>query len=235
MLKIILEPNTHKYYNTDTNEEYTSVSAVLDSIKQPFDTELHAARVAKREGLDPEYVKSVWADKTITACNQGSNEHNALENFFKNGTIEPKFKKLINNIDSIVKVFDNRYSKHKILSEKIVYSDKFKVAGTVDLILEFNKYFIIIDFKTNEKFDFYNKYNEKLLKPVEYLDNCKFNVYALQLSLYAYMLENTLNKPCKNLLILYIKRNHTITPININYLKHQADDILWMKQTSGTI
>jgi hypothetical protein len=229
MNKIILDEKTHRYYNTQTNEEYISVSAVLEKIKKPFDTDYHANRVGKRDGIDPEYIKSVWADKTVAACDQGSAEHNALELYFKEGIIDKNYDKLITNISNIVDSFNDKYYKHTVHSEKIVYSDEFKVAGTVDLILEFNKYFLILDFKTNEKFDFSNKYNEKLLSPVEYFDNCKFNVYALQLSLYAHMLENSINKPCKTLLILYIKRNHSILPINVNYLKYQAQQLLWMK------
>ena len=76
----------------------------------------------------------------------------------------------------------------KVYSEELVWVDEYKVAGTADLIIEHNDYeFSVGDFKTNKSIDFCSKYGDRLLDPVSHLSDCNYNIYSLQLSLYAYL------------------------------------------------
>ncbi len=40
----------HRYIDEDTGEQFTSVTQIIDQYKQPFDSEYHSARIAKRDG-----------------------------------------------------------------------------------------------------------------------------------------------------------------------------------------
>ena len=95
----------------------------------------------------------------------------------------------------------------KVYSEIIVFEDKYLVSGMIDLLLvHSDKRFVIIDWKTNKhdiKFEagYYKRDDEqqtlnqwvskteKFLAPLDSLDYCNGNTYAMQLSTYARLVE----------------------------------------------
>jgi hypothetical protein len=81
-----------------------------------------------------------------------------------------------------------------------------------------NGEFTIGDFKTNKKFRFSSPFGERMLEPVDHLHNCEFNVYALQLSMYAYMYEKQTGKKCRKCVIFYLK-DDAFRAYHVNYLK----------------
>jgi hypothetical protein len=67
------------------------------------------------------------------------------------------------------------------------------ICGQSDLVEVVNGYVNITDYKTNkeiktESFKNWEGISEKLLIPVNNLDDCHFNHYALQLSIYMYII-----------------------------------------------
>ncbi len=92
-------------------------------------------------------------------------------------------------------------------SEIVVYDDKYLVSGMIDLLLVHSDgRFVIIDWKTNKhdiKFEagYYKRdedqqtttqwvtKSEKFLAPLDGLDHCNGNEYAIQLSLYSRLVE----------------------------------------------
>jgi ATP-dependent exoDNAse (exonuclease V) beta subunit len=114
----------------------------------------------------------------------------------------------------------------EVLSEFKLYDHDYELAGTADLVFcHKNNTFTIGDFKTNKKFNFTSKYNENLLYPIDHLHNCEFNVYALQLSIYAYMYEKLTGNKCRGLVIFYLE-NGKWAPVSCNYLKNDVVAIL---------
>lgn len=96
-----------------------------------------------------------------------------------------------------------------IFAEKRVFLREFFIAGMIDVPLIIGKHFAILDWKTNKdelhktagyykkikvgntwiKSDIWVETGEKFLYPLDTLEASKFNKYAMQLSLYAYILE----------------------------------------------
>jgi len=72
--------------------------------------------------------------------------------------------------------------------------------------------------KTNKKFRFSSPFGERMLAPIDHLHNCEFNVYALQLSMYAYMYEKLTGKKCRKCVIFYLK-DDSFRAYHVNYLK----------------
>jgi len=75
-------------------------------------------------------------------------------------------------------------------AEKIVFAEEFGVSGTIDLIMfdpKTGKVYII-DWKTNEKIEFKNNFNEFGFEPIRHIHHCSGSHYTLQLSLYEYLL-----------------------------------------------
>lgn len=97
-----------------------------------------------------------------------------------------------------------------IFAEKRVFLKEFFIAGMIDVPLIYNNWFAILDWKTNKdelhktagyykkikvgdkyiKSDIWVETGEKFLYPLDMLEASKFNKYAMQLSLYAYIMES---------------------------------------------
>jgi ATP-dependent exoDNAse (exonuclease V) beta subunit len=195
---VIFDPVKHTYQNPETQRYYTSVSSLLSQYKEPFDKDFHAQRKALMTGRSKEDVLNEWQATNKLACDKGQNVHSIIESFIKNNDVQdPKI------ISGLKQVFDKKEYK-RILSEEIVYSDNDEIAGTSDLICDVdNDTFDVLDFKTNKKFLFFNKYNKYLKHPLNNLQQCQYNDYSLQLSLYAYLYGNLTNKKVRKICILY--------------------------------
>ena len=112
-----------------------------------------------------------------------------------------------------------------VLCENLLYDEEVKVAGTADLIYEHKNEFTIGDFKTNKRFRFSSLYSERLKDPVSHLHNCEFNLYGLQLSLYAYLYEQMSGKRCRKCVIFYLKDDRFLS-YHVNYMKSEVEAIL---------
>jgi ATP-dependent exoDNAse (exonuclease V) beta subunit len=120
----------------------------------------------------------------------------------------------------------------RLYVEKRTYSYEHLVAGTIDCLLVKGKQFYIVDWKTNKKelhfkSGYYRKVggiestewvdkDERMLGPLNHLQNCKGTIYTLQLSLYAYILEMW-GLECKGLILYHIRPDHKPKPYNIIY------------------
>ena len=87
--------------------------------------------------------------------------------------------------------------------EQRVFSTKWNLAGTFDALFSYQDKLVIVDWKTNKKFDTSSNWNKKLLTPFDSEDECKLTEYSIQISLYALMLEEV-GLEIKNGLILHI-------------------------------
>jgi ATP-dependent exoDNAse (exonuclease V) beta subunit len=217
---IKFEEKEHKYIWEPTGEQYISVSQLLSKYKNPFDKEGHANRIAKRDGIDPKEVIQQWQNIADIATTKGKKIHKLLEDYVRHKVKDSEYGWLYDQFD--LNLFKGYI---QITAEKILWNCKNKVAGTSDLVVDFDDTFSIIDFKTNKQFRTWNKYNEYLLPPVDYLQHCEYNDYCLQLSLYAYMYEMLSYKRCRNIQIFYINEEN-IYNYNMPYMKLEIVSIL---------
>jgi len=218
---VIFDKHKHTYINSKNNVEYISATTLINKYKEPFDVEKFSKLVALRQGVSQDIIKETWAKVKNDACDFGTSIHSLIENYFISN-------KNINNpiIISFLKHFDkNIYT--NIKNEHILFDHNYNIAGTADIIADIDDtYFDIIDIKTNKKIREKSSYNKFLLSPLNHLPDCEISTYSLQLSLYAYMYSNIVNKKLRNMHILWFnKENSGFTKIPITYLK---DDILNM-------
>lgn len=131
-----------------------------------------------------------------------------------------------------------------IFAEKKVYLQDYLVAGMIDVPLILGKYFCILDWKSNKNelhktAGYYKKdknfvkttewieTGEHFLYPLNMLEASKFNIYALQLSLYAYILEQWGYTLMTNgLEIIHFPIDKEPLLIKIPYLKHEVEVML---------
>jgi len=211
-------------YTHKTLDKLISVTTLLGKYKKPFDSNYHAERVAKREGVSKDIVLEMWEAEKNKACDKGTKIHKLLEDYISYGDIKNDYGWLYKSYDKSVEYYIDRFS--KVYCEKLLYNEEYKVAGTADLIYEHSKdEFTLGDFKTNKKFRFSSPFGERLLEPVDHLHNCENNIYALQLSIYAYFYEQLTGKRCRKLVIFYLSGDR-FKAYHCNYLKSDVEKVL---------
>jgi hypothetical protein len=225
---ISFDEESHRYIHTETRKPFISVTTLLKKYTKEFDSEGHAQRIANREGLTKEEVLESWKQKSAKACERGQAVHKLLELYLTKKFKVSEFQWIYECYENIIR---NHIPKFKTIeSEYLLFNEQYEIAGTADLIYNLNsKEFFISDFKTNEKFNFKSLYGEWFLEPLDHLQKCEFNLYALQLSLYAFLYEKTTNKKCVGLCIFHIK-NKQMNYYPCNYLKSDIINLLnhWM-------
>lgn len=174
---IQFDEQTHRYYNTNTGQYVPSVTSVISKLYK-FDKAYHLKRKAKKLNITPEELEKQWDTKRDNAADKGKVFHKYMEDRLNN-------KPLLTE-NYIAESYLATYKDDVSLKCEMVVGNHL-IAGTFDnLSLRGDKY-ILKDWKTNETFTVESEYN--LEKPFAYLDNSKFTIYALQLSLYRYLLD----------------------------------------------
>ena len=105
-----------------------------------------------------------------------------------------------------------------------------KIAGQIDLLIKDGNDIYIVDYKTNKKidqksgFDTSTKKNATMLYPLTNLMDCNYMHYTMQLSTYAYMLQQ-LNPEfvVKQLILVHYDHDGNETTYNLDYLKEDVE------------
>ena len=206
--EIKLEEEAHKYILTGHEDiEFTSVTTCISEFFDKFDKEAVAYKlvttIPKYKGRSAEDLIKEWD----LAASYGTAVHKEIEDYIKLKKT-PEIDRAIAGVDWLNKYLQK--SDHELFSEVIVYSEELKIAGTVDLLVfdKTSKKYNILDWKTSKaiKTDSYKMKTGNRPETADLLD-CKFNHYALQLSLYRYLLEKNYNLELDDQLIVHLDNN----------------------------
>ena len=193
--------HNHKYTSAD-DISWLSVTNLISNFKQPFDAETIASKVAKSKkskwyGMTPTEIKEAWKSEANRATTLGTWYHNqrendicGLNNMERHGTTVPIFKPI--EVEG-VKHSPNQKLTNGIYPEHMVYLKSAGICGQSDLVEVINGTVHITDYKTNkeikvEGFTNWEGVSQKMSPPVSHLDDCNLNHYALQLSMYMYII-----------------------------------------------
>lgn len=193
--------HNHKYVSDD-NTDWLSVTSLISNFKQPFDADKIAKKCAtskksKWYGLTPEEIKEAWKAEANRATTLGTWYHNQREadiceinNMERHGYTVPVFKPI--EIEG-VKHSPNQKIKDGIYPEHMVYLRSAGICGQSDLVEVINGKVHITDYKTNkeikvEGFTNWEGVTQKMSPPLSHLDDCHLNHYALQLSMYMFII-----------------------------------------------
>jgi hypothetical protein len=202
-MSIIFKPEKHQYESSDEDKiEWMSATSFISNFKQPFDADTISKKAAKNKkskwyGIDPEEIKALWKAEAERATTLGTWYHNqreadlcGLDTIEREGVEVPIFKPV--EIDGI-KHAPAQKLKEGVYPEHLVYLKSAGLCGQSDLVEVVNGKVNITDYKTNkeikiESFTNWEGLKQKMSHPVAHLDDCNFNHYSLQLSLYMYMI-----------------------------------------------
>jgi len=241
---ISFKEDTHQYFDPDGNE-YSSVSKVNTSVTPAFDRNgismIMAGIKAKADGMTVQRAQQIilqdWDHKRDSAIARGNWIHDNLEQYLLSGKCDDKLIHVGKRMASFVSPY------YKYFSEALIYIEQYNVAGQADLVVQRQKnkngVFDFYDFKTNESKGIYydsikreangkikKHYNRFLYSPVEHLEHSNYNIYSLQLSLYAFMASVTFNIKVGQLAILFIDENLNIRRLPVAYLKYEVMALL---------
>ena len=211
---------THSYKNTFTDLEYTSATTLINKFKKKFDSDFYSKKIAEKEGISQKEVLERWNKINAVSKIRGSNIHSAIDVYNKTGDIDPEFKDILESLESI-----DLYNPKKSKCEELIYNHTYRIAGTADVIEDLGNTFNVYDFKTNKKFNLVSAYKSFLLEPLNHLSECEYNIYSLQLSLYAYMYHNMTGKIIGKLGIVYLDADNKF---NVYYTPYLYSDIMKM-------
>jgi hypothetical protein len=203
-MAILFKSETHSYTSIDPNENITwiSVTGIISKFKKPFDADIVAEKSIKNNwskwyGMKAEDVKEAWKNESQKAMNLGTWYHNqrerdllACETISREDIIIPIIKPI--EIDGIKKAPDQKLT-NGIYPEHMVYLKSAGMCGQADRVEVVNDKVNIYDYKTNKEIKTKSYVNweglsDRMLTPLNHLDDCNLNHYALQLSLYMYMI-----------------------------------------------
>lgn len=190
-LRISFDEDTHLYKVNGITLQ--SVTNFIDGCFPKFDAEFFAKKKAAHMGITTQEVLDMWEQKGKESRELGTELHKKIENYYQGvaSTEDDTFKLFL--------MFAEKVQLRPYRTEWAVYDIKHNIAGTIDFVDYQNGEYIIYDWKRSDKIIAngmpikISKYNERGNNPLEHLENTPYYHYALQLSIYKFILENNYN------------------------------------------
>ncbi len=209
-----IEFNKEWHTYTLDGHKLASVTSLVNKLKAPFDRDYWSQRKARERGVSPEVILKEWDDKAQASRERGTKVHAYIEQVLRgNSPADDPFLALNQRLPEM-DAFDRLWgqiglSAQAVQVEWIIGDAALGVAGTTDALLWSNqtKHLHLWDWKTGSKFNLDNRF-QSLSQPFDDLDECEFNLYSLQLSVYRLILE----------------RNTDLDLSDNSYLVHLAGD-----------
>jgi ATP-dependent exoDNAse (exonuclease V) beta subunit len=236
--------SNHTYVHTPTNTKLISVTQLLGKTKKEFNKQFWLSKKASELQITEDELNHRWWILNQIGTTRGSLIHKYMEDklarkvYQKNygnlssvlNTLEyieyiQSIDKLILMVESFVKDNPNLIP---IMSEVVVGNIEIGIAGMFDQLF-FDKNlngYVIYDWKTDKEFKTSNRY-QKFLKPLDHLDDCQFNKYSLQLSLYKYIIEKYTEIKILDLKVVwFFHKSDTYQVIDIPYRKTDIETLI---------
>lgn len=189
-----------RLYETPQGNRYPSVTTVLGKMTDKSALEAWKKRVGEDEA----------ARVSSRAASRGTNIHTMCEKYILGEEIDTSMPHNMLMFNQIKKVLDARVDMIRA-TECTLFSDHLRVAGTTDLVANFDGRLSIIDYKTSSK-----------LKRKDWIES-----YFLQASLYSFMLWEMENIAVKDIVIIIGVDDSLEAQVFVerpqNYLEKAAD------------
>ena len=193
---ITFEETGHKYTLLGYDKNVMSVTTLIKKYHPEFNADKiignmiksHKWSTSKYYGKTPDEIKLEWSTARDEASVAGTHLHKTIELYlnkeeFKNNS--PEFKMFLDFWND----FNIKYPNYTLYrTEWIIYDEDIKLAGSIDCVLENEKgELIILDWKRTKELKTYNRY-ETCFAPFNYLSDCNYSHYILQLNMYKHIL-----------------------------------------------
>ncbi len=216
---LFFEEKKHKYFINE-NFELTSVTKYLSKFF-PFDLNKVARDVAEREWRTEDEVLGEWE----VLRDSGSKIHDIADRYCRGEELSDIE---LENIGGVVAFF-NEYDYFEIIASEIkIFSKKYNIAGTIDLILKdknTNRLYIL-DWKTSRKEINKEDCFSMAKGPFEELFNNKFYKYSAQLSFYSNILKENYNIEIWDFFFVHLRYDGTFKKFDAINLTYDIENYL---------
>jgi hypothetical protein len=194
--------HSYKSINPDENIDWLSVTSFVSQFKQKFDPVAQAIKSSKNSkskwyGMSVEDIQNAWNSEGKRATDLGTWYHDqrekdlsAHQTIQRSGVEIPIIKPIY---DGALKLAPDQKLTEGIYPEHFVYLKSAGICGQSDRVEVVKSTVDIIDYKTNKEikmqsFKNWEGISQKMTGPCAHLDDCNYYHYALQLSVYLYMI-----------------------------------------------
>lgn len=196
-MKVTFQEEGHRY-ESNPAVSWTSVTKVVEMFTPEFDDEKQAVMSSqtpngKWYGISAKKILKLWENERNRSTEVGSWWHHKMEQkAIKIGKKEHRGQILqvfeTGFIDG-VKTARDQVLHDGVFPEHLIYNENIGICGQSDLVFKAGEYVDISDYKTNKKMDLHSYgwdrgYGKYMLGPLSHLEDCNYNHYALQLSIY---------------------------------------------------
>jgi len=247
---IRLEEETHTYHVSRAPFlRFTSVTTFIHDFFPHFDSVGIATKLAGKPGTKyakktVEDILAEWKD----IADEGTYTHALIEDWIRkrnhlksigvNELPEIEFEDNSRNakaLHGVIWLKNNMQPHYELYPEIRMYSVKYQLAGTADLLIydPHTKSWIIADWKTNKQISTSSYSSETgLHDSTKFLPNCHHSTYSLQMSLYQYLLETEYGIRVQKRILLHLlpKRSAAyqdgVKPYMLDYHKVNIERML---------
>lgn len=237
---IAFDEETHKYLHPKDetgNAEYISVTTLVERFF-PFDLKRYIERKAEEENRPEEDVLDEYLLMRDEAAEKGTFLHSQIENYLKGNEFDPDSKEFMMFLEFYKKEVKPRNLKF-FDAEKMIFSDKHDVAGTIDCLFKKDgkDEYVMIDWKRSKKLIIDGRPRiygyGYALSELSALDNSSFYRYCLQQNIYKQIVETEYSLKISSMQLVVLHENYPNyyivrvpemkkeTNIILNSLKHK--------------
>jgi len=231
---IAFDEKSHKYVHPKDetgNAEYISVTTLIERFF-PFDLKRYIERKALEEDRTEEDVLIEYLMIRDEAADKGTFLHNQIENYLKGQDFDSDSKEF----EMFTDFYNKEIKKRNLVffdAEKMIYSNKYNVAGTIDCLFkkkEKNEY-IMLDWKRSKKLMIDGRPRifgyGYALSELNHLDNSSYYRYCLQQNIYKVIVEREFSINISSMKLVVLHENYSdYYVVNVPEMKKEANAIL---------
>lgn len=183
-LSIVFNEKHHTYIDGYGNH-YKSGTTFNKAFFPPFDGDRIALEMSVKEGRPVGEIKAEWSAAGV----YGTKCHEHAEWLFTGQGLSkaPNTEKEHIAFLAIATAYERLIAKYRFIgAEQIVFSPRYYIAGTIDLIMfdPGRNVWLLLDWKSNKAIYTEGFDGAKALHPISHLGACQFDTYSMQLALY---------------------------------------------------
>ena len=223
--QIQFECDSHTY--TYKGKVFKSVTTIVEDCFEKFNAHHWSIMKARSLGMTPEEVRAMWERKGEEARNLGTAMHEKIERYYMG---------LPNTSDDTYKLFTlftKEYKLNPYRTEWAVYDEENGIAGTIDFLDCTDGIFTIYDWKRSNKIIVHgspekvSRWSKRALYPITHVSDTTYWHYALQVSIYRYILEKNYGiKVSRSRLAVFHPDYDRPYVVDIPYMKDEVIAVL---------
>ena len=179
--------------------------------------------VLYKRGMEDDEIETMWKRKGQEASHRGTDAHWQAECYF-NGLPCRWWQEEMQPVLRFAREWMVPLGLVSHATEKEIVCPDANVAGSIDLLLRCTKTGVIhiVDHKRSEKLRMQLRGFKKMRAPFQHLDDCKGAAYALQTSVYQYILERDYGMKVGDRVLLSLHPDLPDFATSVPYLKEEA-------------